>query len=65
VDAGRRNDAPVVPHQQAGIGVYERGDSGLLSAARIYDDVDVDLGLLPSMSHPNAELLPAPLLAPY
>jgi hypothetical protein len=32
---------------QAGIGVYERGASGLLSAARIYDDVDVDLGLLP------------------
>lgn len=32
---------------QAGIGVYERGASGKLSAARIYDDVDVDLGLLP------------------
>lgn len=30
---------------QAGIGVYERGSSGLLHAARIYDDVDVDLGL--------------------
>jgi hypothetical protein len=25
---------------QAGVGVYERGRSGLLSAARIYDDVD-------------------------
>lgn len=33
---------------QAGIGVYERGTSGLLYAARIYDDVDVDLGLLPA-----------------
>ena len=33
---------------QAGIGVYERGASGLLCAARIYDDVDVDLGLLPA-----------------
>jgi hypothetical protein len=33
---------------QAGIGVYERGVSGLLCAARIYDDVDVDLGLLPA-----------------
>ena len=32
---------------QAGIGVYERGASGLLCAARIYYDVDVDLGLLP------------------
>lgn len=32
---------------QAGIGVYERGSSGRLCAARIYDDVDVDLGLLP------------------
>jgi hypothetical protein len=30
---------------QAGIGVYERGPSGKLVAARIYDDVDVDLGL--------------------
>jgi hypothetical protein len=33
---------------QAGIGVYERGASGLLCAARIYDDVDVDLGLRPT-----------------
>ncbi len=32
---------------QAGIGVYERGPSGLLHAARVYDDVDVDLGLQP------------------
>lgn len=32
---------------QAGIGVYERGASGKLAAARIYDDVDVDLGLKP------------------
>jgi len=32
---------------QAGIGVYERGPSGRLAAARIYDDVDVDLGLQP------------------
>ena len=32
---------------QAGIGVYERGASGKLAAARIYDDVDVDLGLQP------------------
>ena len=30
---------------QAGIGVYERGPSGKLVAARIYDDVDLDLGL--------------------
>jgi hypothetical protein len=30
------------------VGVYERGASGLLCAARIYDDVDVDLGLLPA-----------------
>ena len=30
---------------QAGIGVYERGPSGKLVAARIYDDVNVDLGL--------------------
>ena len=30
---------------QAGIGVYERGPSGKLAAARVYDDVDVDLGL--------------------
>ncbi len=30
---------------QAGIGIYERGASGKLAAARIYDDVDVDLGL--------------------
>ena len=36
------------PSPQAGIGVYERGHSGLLCAARIYDDVDVDLGLLPA-----------------
>lgn len=32
---------------QAGIGVYVRGASGKLAAARIYDDVDVDLGLQP------------------
>ena len=25
---------------QAGVAVYERGSSGLLSAARIYDDVE-------------------------
>jgi hypothetical protein len=30
---------------QAGIGVYVRGPSGKLVAARIYDDVNVDLGL--------------------
>jgi hypothetical protein len=30
---------------QAGIGIYERGKSGKLAAARVYDDVDVDLGL--------------------
>jgi hypothetical protein len=30
---------------QAGIGVYERGPSGKLAGARVYDDVDVDLGL--------------------
>lgn len=30
---------------QAGIGVYERGPSGKFAAARVYDDVDVDLGL--------------------
>jgi len=30
---------------QAGIGVYERGPGGKLAAARVYDDVDVDLGL--------------------
>jgi len=33
---------------QAGVGVYERGASGRLRAARVYDDVDVDLGLQPS-----------------
>jgi hypothetical protein len=33
---------------QAGIGVYERGRSGRLAAARVYDDVDVDLGLQPA-----------------
>jgi ketosteroid isomerase-like protein len=33
---------------QAGIGVYERGATGRLHAARIYDDVDVDLGLQPA-----------------
>jgi hypothetical protein len=34
---------------QVGIGVYERGRSGKLAAARIYVDVDVDvdLGLQP------------------
>jgi hypothetical protein len=30
---------------QAGVAVYERGRSGKLAAARVYDDVDVDLGL--------------------
>jgi hypothetical protein len=40
---GPRRFAP-----QAGIGVYERGASGRLHAARIYDDVDVDLGLQPA-----------------
>ena len=30
---------------QAGIGIYERGRTGRLHAARVYDDVDVDLGL--------------------
>ena len=30
---------------QAGIGIYERGPSGKLAGARVYDDVDVDLGL--------------------
>lgn len=34
---------------QAGIGIYERGASGKLHAARVYDDVDVDLGLQPSL----------------
>ena len=29
---------------QAGIGVYERGDDGLLAAARIYDEVEAPLG---------------------
>ncbi|MDO8484106.1 MAG: nuclear transport factor 2 family protein [Candidatus Limnocylindrales bacterium] len=33
---------------QAGIGIYERGASGKLHAARVYDDVDVDLGLQPA-----------------
>ena len=28
---------------QAGVAVYERGESGLLRAARIYDDVDPPL----------------------
>jgi hypothetical protein len=31
---------PLVP--QAGVAVYERGESGLLHAARIYDDVNVE-----------------------
>ena len=31
-------------HHQAGVAVYERGASGLLVAARIYDDVDPPLG---------------------
>ncbi len=30
---------------QAGIGVYERGPDGLLSAARVYDDVEAPAGL--------------------
>jgi hypothetical protein len=34
-------DKPLPP--QAGVAVYERGRSGLLSAARIYDDVDPPL----------------------
>lgn len=34
-------DRPLPP--QAGVAVYERGKSGLLSAARIYDDVDPPL----------------------
>jgi hypothetical protein len=33
-------DEPLVP--QAGLAVYERGKSGLLHAARIYDDVNVE-----------------------
>lgn len=32
---------------QAGVGVYERGPTGRLKGARVYDDVDVDLGLQP------------------
>lgn len=35
---------------QAGIGIYERGATGMLHAARVYDDVDVDLGLQPAPS---------------
>jgi hypothetical protein len=30
------------PQPQAGLAVYERGPSGLLHAARIYDDVNVE-----------------------
>jgi len=41
---------PRVCEPQAGIGVYERGSSGKLHAARVYDDVDVDLGLQPAPS---------------
>ena len=33
-------DEPLIP--QAGVAVYERGSSGLLHAARIYDDVNVE-----------------------
>ncbi|MGH3115625.1 MAG: hypothetical protein ACRDQ2_00630 [Gaiellales bacterium] len=29
---------------QPGVAVYERGRSGLLAAARVYDDVDAPLG---------------------
>lgn len=31
---------------QAGIGVYERGPDGLLAAVRVYDDIDVPVGLV-------------------
>jgi hypothetical protein len=34
--------APITP--QAGVAVYERGPSGLLAAARIYDDVAIEEG---------------------
>jgi hypothetical protein len=33
-------DEPLIP--QAGLAVYQRGESGLLHAARIYDDVNVE-----------------------
>jgi hypothetical protein len=32
-----------MPHQ-AGVAVYERGRTGRLAAARVYDDVDPPLG---------------------
>jgi hypothetical protein len=35
----RVHGRPVVP--QAGLAVYERGDSGLLRAVRIYEDVEI------------------------
>jgi hypothetical protein len=35
-----RHDLP----PQAGIGVYERGRSGLLAAARVYDDIEPPAG---------------------
>jgi hypothetical protein len=38
----RWGGAPIAP--QAGIAVYERGPSGLLAAARIYDDVAIEEG---------------------
>jgi hypothetical protein len=34
---------PELLSPQAGIGVYERGSSGLLRAARVYDDVNVEV----------------------
>jgi hypothetical protein len=39
-NAVRMGSQPLVP--QAGLAVYERGESGLLHAARIYDDVNVE-----------------------
>ena len=44
---------------QAGIGVYERGPSGKLAAARVYDDVDVDLGLRSQASAGQASAMSA------
>lgn len=41
----RWGGAPITP--QAGIAVYERGPSGLLAAARIYDDVAIEEGAGP------------------
>jgi hypothetical protein len=29
---------------QAGLGVYERGPDGLLTAARVYDDIEPPVG---------------------